>query len=98
MRWDVVLANALKLTLVLGDAINSVEARSGTMNVAPGRANVTVNMTKKGKKTASPCGSDGIPGSRKRLGLRGMMGLVYSRFFGCREIKSNKTGNYKLTY
>ena len=48
MRWDVVLANALKLTLVLGDAINSVEARSGTMNVAPGRANVTVNMTKKG--------------------------------------------------
>ena len=45
MRQTVVLFNALKIALVLGDASKHVEARGGTTNVYPDRANVTVNLT-----------------------------------------------------
>ena len=50
------------------------------------------------EETASHCVSDGVPESGKRLLPRGLMGSGSSRLPGCRYLKSNKTGNYRLTY
>ena len=59
------LVNMLKISLVLGDASESVEARGGTASVVTDKANVTVNLKKTGKKMASPYDSDGVPESGK---------------------------------
>ena len=53
MRWDVALVNKLKLTFVLGDASECVEARGSTTNIAPDKANVTLNLTESAEENGS---------------------------------------------
>ena len=43
------LVNMLKISLVLGDASERVEARGGTASVVTDKANVTVNLKKNRK-------------------------------------------------
>ena len=59
---------------------------------------MAINLTQKVKEKASPCASDGVPGSGKRSYSQVSDGIRIFKVAILLDVKSDKTVDYRLTY